>query len=124
MLKIGDVVQLKSGGPKMTILIDPCGDYDNKKYTCLWFTDDGLLRVGEFKRRVFKTWSEKDKYDVISLKSGGPDMTISEINKKKPPQIFPQWGLNYPYTCQWFADGELKENKFMGFVLNKVPDED
>ncbi len=36
-LKVGDVVSLKSGGPKMTIdLIDTFGD-SHKKARCMWF---------------------------------------------------------------------------------------
>ncbi len=42
-LKVGDVVQLKSGGPEMTIeLIDTFGD-DHKKAMCVWF--DGAKRA-------------------------------------------------------------------------------
>jgi uncharacterized protein YodC (DUF2158 family) len=34
-LKIGDVVRLKSGGPKMTIA--EIGDSDDKRVKCIWF---------------------------------------------------------------------------------------
>jgi len=44
-LKIGDKVQLKSGGPFMTI-----ASYDGKSYfRCLWFTaDEDKVREGYF----------------------------------------------------------------------------
>lgn len=43
--KIGDTVQLKSGGPIMTIV-----SYDGKRYfRCLWFTgDEDKVREGYF----------------------------------------------------------------------------
>lgn len=37
MFKIGDVVALKSGGPKMTVAKDPTGDPQTVE--CAWFTE-------------------------------------------------------------------------------------
>lgn len=39
-VKIGDVVQLKSGGPRMTIVHVPD---DGKYIKCLWHTDNGAV---------------------------------------------------------------------------------
>jgi uncharacterized protein YodC (DUF2158 family) len=41
-VKVGDVVQLKSGGPLMTVEDDgACGFTDGKQRTlCVWFADD------------------------------------------------------------------------------------
>jgi uncharacterized protein YodC (DUF2158 family) len=44
-LEIGDVVQLKSGGPKMTVEYLP----DDLFIKCVWFVRSTLYR-GEFKR--------------------------------------------------------------------------
>lgn len=43
-LKIGDVVQLKSGGPKMTIANEEQGEF-----ICLWFSGDERMS-GKFPR--------------------------------------------------------------------------
>jgi uncharacterized protein YodC (DUF2158 family) len=40
--KIGDTVQLKSGGPKMTIE----SIQDDGSYWCVWFVDKGDQRKG------------------------------------------------------------------------------
>lgn len=50
---LGDVVQLKSGGPAMTITgftSNDSGDDSDGLLTCRWFLNDGeLLLEGEFK---------------------------------------------------------------------------
>lgn len=38
--KVGDIVQLKSGGPEMTVKTVP--DPHNKNYTCQWFAGKKL----------------------------------------------------------------------------------
>jgi uncharacterized protein YodC (DUF2158 family) len=44
-MKVGDVVRLKSGGPKMTV-----SDVDDDEITCKWFPegDQSKVREGEF----------------------------------------------------------------------------
>jgi uncharacterized protein YodC (DUF2158 family) len=42
--KVGDVVQLKSGGPRMTIMRVEDGGY----YFCKWFDNKGAIGQGEF----------------------------------------------------------------------------
>lgn len=45
MFKIGDVVQLKSGGPLMTVS-NPGNE--GSTMTCEWFTKDGESRADKF----------------------------------------------------------------------------
>ena len=42
-MKIGDVVQLKSGGPYMTVIYA-----DSENATCQWFTGEVLARTETF----------------------------------------------------------------------------
>lgn len=49
IFEIGEVVQLKSGGPKMTIEYIP-DDYNIK---CVWFVKATLVR-GEFKKTLLQ----------------------------------------------------------------------
>lgn len=48
--KIGDVVQLKSGGPKMTISSEK--DERDGTVHCEWFDESGQLKAGRFKAQV------------------------------------------------------------------------
>ena len=45
--QIGDVVELKSGGPRMTIAKQLRGESYVLSVTCLWF-DQGVCRTDEF----------------------------------------------------------------------------
>jgi uncharacterized protein YodC (DUF2158 family) len=42
-LSIGNVVELKSGSPKMTVK-----EVDLERVVCNWFTFDGILEEGDF----------------------------------------------------------------------------
>ncbi len=44
ILKIGDIVTLKSGGPKMTVR----KEIGNSKWECLWFTKNDELKSDTF----------------------------------------------------------------------------
>lgn len=44
--KIGQVVQLKSGGPLMTV--NEALDSSGEKYRCRWFTKEGIVQAGDF----------------------------------------------------------------------------
>jgi uncharacterized protein YodC (DUF2158 family) len=48
--------------------------------------------------------------DVVALKSGGPKMTVSEVGVIK-------------VTCNWFANGELKEANLSPQALQVAPEE-
>jgi uncharacterized protein YodC (DUF2158 family) len=50
MFKIGDVVVLKSGGPKMTICGLPVENIS--RYHCEWFDDSGELKRSRFPREA------------------------------------------------------------------------
>lgn len=57
-LKVGDVVQLKSGGPKMTI--NTLSEYNGKSYCmCIWFEANNHLSNKEFISQTLKK-SEND----------------------------------------------------------------
>lgn len=45
--KLGDIVQLKSGGPKMTVTEEAEGDEDDAPLWCTWFAG-AKKTVGEF----------------------------------------------------------------------------
>lgn len=50
-LKPGDVVMLKSGGPKMTVSRIDEGDDDDDVFVCAWFSENGEdpgFRTDEF----------------------------------------------------------------------------
>lgn len=52
--------------------------------------------------------------DIVSLKSGGPKMTIEEI------ETLYENGLpskKYNCGCSWFVNGELKRSKFSNEAL-------
>lgn len=49
MYKIGDVVRLKSGGPKMTVSLSAGG-----AWRCLWFDIEMKLQVRDFPDEVLQ----------------------------------------------------------------------
>jgi uncharacterized protein YodC (DUF2158 family) len=42
------------------------------------------------------------KFNVVKLKSGGPDMTVSEVSPLRDDQIW----------CQWFGGRKLETGRF------------
>lgn len=55
-LKVGDVVQLKSGGPKMTVCK---ADEENKSYRCCWFNGKKVERA-DFPLEVLENLDEAE----------------------------------------------------------------
>ena len=51
----------------------------------------------EFREQKYKVG------DIVQLKSGGPDMTISGIRPKVTSNL---------YTCQWFSGKKLESGEF------------
>ena len=49
--------------------------------------------------------------DVVRLKSGGPDMTVTAL--------FP---MRKEYGCTWFADHKLENTRFPEAALNRAED--
>jgi uncharacterized protein YodC (DUF2158 family) len=47
--EIGDLVELKSGGP--TMVVEDLGMLDNSPITCVWF-DGNKREAGQFKREI------------------------------------------------------------------------
>jgi len=63
MFKIGDVVMLKSGGPKMTVEYAFYKTYIGGYYTCIWFSSCDVLR-GDFPKDALVPYvDEKVKCD-------------------------------------------------------------
>lgn len=58
-MKIGDVVQLKSGGPRMTVhTLDNDMDDSEAEVTCMWFDEKQEQHVRVFKVLTLKTISD------------------------------------------------------------------
>ncbi len=58
--KAGDIVQLKSGGPKMTV-VGPYGgghSWERGKIQCQWFSKDGTLGTANFERNTLVKCSD------------------------------------------------------------------
>ena len=53
-LKIGDVVELKSGSPKMTI-----EEIDEQNATVVWFMKDGHENRGSYRVSSLRIWKPK-----------------------------------------------------------------
>ena len=53
----GKIVQLKSGGPKMTVMQPAAG---RRGWTCQWFDEKHVLQVGVFPAESLKEAEEPD----------------------------------------------------------------
>jgi uncharacterized protein YodC (DUF2158 family) len=63
--KIGQVVQLKSGGPRMTV---SDVDYeDDLPVCCLWFDGNGQLQDGDFDHEVLVAYMHQPPFRGDSL---------------------------------------------------------
>jgi uncharacterized protein YodC (DUF2158 family) len=63
--KLGDVVQLKSGGPKMTvqhIVADDDFGVSRNDLNCQWFDDKDILKSAIFKPETLITEEEANKH--------------------------------------------------------------
>ena len=49
--KVGDVVMLKSGGPKMTI---SSIDSNTSKIRCVWFITSSIVYIGEGEQTIYE----------------------------------------------------------------------
>jgi uncharacterized protein YodC (DUF2158 family) len=103
-LRVGDVVQLKSGGHVMTVSL-----IRDLKAVCQWFDPNEKrekLHEGTFSHGALDLQPAEEQCreldeiilsagDVVQLKSGGPKMTVSILDDSKS-------------VCQWF-DAESEE---------------
>ena len=79
---IGDVVQLKSGGPAMTV-----AELEDEDVNTLWFAGEVRQAATFPSKSLQKSQRDyeaamRDAYgigDVAQLKSGGPEMTVTEL---------------------------------------------
>jgi uncharacterized protein YodC (DUF2158 family) len=51
--------------------------------------------------------------DVVQLNSGGPHMTVTEVDPTTPGKVMA--------LCQWFKDGKVDERWFDVGTLRLVP---
>ncbi|HVS38424.1 MAG TPA: DUF2158 domain-containing protein [Gemmataceae bacterium] len=58
-LKIGDVVELKSGGPAMTVMDDASESYGRGFLECHWFDKEGKPQSKAFHQDALKLASGK-----------------------------------------------------------------
>lgn len=70
MLKTGDIVRLKSGGPAMTV-----DKVNNSKISCVWFNEEHL------KSAIFRK-DTLERRDVVESFSG--TITNAHANKQEP----------------------------------------
>ena len=110
-IKTGDVVELKSGGPHMTVV-----RIENHSIVCQWFY--GKLIESTFMLATLNHAPEEyqrqnaielrlNAGDVVSLASGGPHMTVSSCQDSK-------------VNCQWFNHRLLSQDTFMHGTLSLV----
>lgn len=55
--------------------------------------------------------------DVVCLKSGGPDMTVSEFGEMPDFTIGGKETFNGYVVCQWFAKDDIKQAHFHQDIL-------
>ena len=70
MLKTGDIVRLKSGGPAMTV-----DKVNNSKISCVWFKEEHL------KNAIFRK-DTLERYDAVE--SFSKTTTSTPANKQEP----------------------------------------
>jgi uncharacterized protein YodC (DUF2158 family) len=65
---VGDVVQLKSGGPRMTVnrQIGPVGSI----FECAWFVGTDL-KTGQFSESALQPWKEPERQTLTRRPPGG-----------------------------------------------------
>lgn len=72
MFKVGDVVQLKSGGPPVTVLNVSHDDI----LTFLWFASDGEIRTSSCGSEVFNAYKMPPLMQVTTRDDGSVDISI------------------------------------------------
>ena len=57
--------------------------------------------------------------DIVKLKSGGPDMTVTEVDTTKDPDK----PITY-YVCEWFSGKKVESHSFEATSLDLVKKND
>jgi len=111
--KIGDAVQLKSGGPSMTVNDDY---YVDKGVACSYFVGSNYKSINinpsalhKLNPDIYDNVPEIKLGDVVRLKTGGPDMSV----------IMPL-DDEYRFMCHWFVGSKLNRGVFLSMSLCKV----
>ena len=117
--KKGDVVQLKSGGPNMTVH-STWSSVSGESVNCEWFNGPNqikrqfipemLVKVDSELHQVQGDWSFKNG-EVVLLRSGGPRMTVHST-----------WGgiSGVSVNCEWLNGPNQMKGQFGPETLVKV----
>ena len=127
-LKAGDIVQLKSGGPEMTIIellgstMVVCQWFSVQPRECTFIND--ALELSMAKDPVQKAKEMRIKAgDMVKFKSGGPTMTVRVIENFK---AVCQWFITYanPYYDEILYEGSFPRDALHGSaILRKMEQE-
>ena len=66
-LKIGDIVTLKSGGPRMVVDLVPEGEESTHAF-CMWMSASNELQEGEFRQAVLVKAPEPGTFTWVKEK--------------------------------------------------------
>lgn len=114
---VGDIVQIRSGGPKMTVILDSDA---SEMVKCAWFKSDSYLSEHSFleyelypSRDLNKNNATNDgvlfypdiiainKGAIVQLASGGPLMTVEDLDQS-----------GKTITCSWPVEKKLQIETF------------
>lgn len=119
-LKLGDVVELRSGGPLMTIR----GREKSEKsddWQCVWECSSGergedIFPVAAFPAAALRNATNNPEPfqplqvgDIVSLRSHGMKMTVRNVSKEEPKM----------WWCVFFKGSKLVGNHFYEHTLEK-----
>jgi uncharacterized protein YodC (DUF2158 family) len=116
--KPGDVVTLKSGGPKITVE-HVVTDHDLPTVAATWFAGGNQeAKKGRFAAAAVRLQRYADhatavQYkpgDVVVLKSDGPPMTVNRVSNtgSGPPVLDAVWFVGEAARCEQFVAAAVK----------------
>ena len=105
LFEIGDVVELKSGSPKMTTSLQ----FEDSSISCCWFFN-GKMNFNTFQLDQLKDLEYKkaiiivDIGNIVELKSGSPAMAVIEF---RTPDGWDKEDINSIVRTTWNQSGIL-----------------